>query len=192
MSRIEFEATAQPPSRKRSRSLGRAAKALAGTLKSQKEAAAAEEEWVPDRNQSIQAALEANASMAKNGTVAWPDCSAWRPKSMFDLYYKLLHIVERHEWEDFAASLKKPLPVTFRFVLDSTSASFRAQGEAILTRWAAAKNGTLHTVVVPGTGTTTVLLDLKPDIRFEKEWGVGPRPRPRPSRTMTRARPCPR
>ena len=80
--------------------------------------------------------------MAKNGTVAWPDCSAWRPKSMFDLYYKLLHIVERWEWEEFAASLRKPLPVTFRFVLDSTSASFRAEGEAILERWAAGKNGT--------------------------------------------------
>ena len=30
--------------------------------------------------------------------VAWPDCSAWRPKSMFDLYYKLIRIVDREDW----------------------------------------------------------------------------------------------
>ena len=61
---------------------------------------------------------------------------------MFDLYYKLIRVVERHEWEDFAAALRKPLPVTFRFVVDNVTPAFRAEGEAILERWAALKNGT--------------------------------------------------
>ena len=28
----------------------------------------------------------------------WPDCDAWRPKSMFDLYYKLQKIVGKADW----------------------------------------------------------------------------------------------
>ena len=132
--------------RQRSKSVVRAHKRRDGVLKSQKEEAAADmDDWdAPgfDRGRSIAAAMEANTAFAKNGTAAWPDLDCWRPKSMFDLYYKLIRVVERHEWEDFAASLRKPLPVTFRFVVDNATASFRAEGEAILERWAAQKNGT--------------------------------------------------
>ena len=53
---------------------------------------------------------------------------------MFDLYYKLTKIVDREEWNDFADSLRRPLPVTFRFVAGAAPPAFRAKGEAILER----------------------------------------------------------
>ena len=149
MTATQDEHTGHKRSRGRSKSLVRAKKSREGTLQSQQrqswEAELDETGWdTPgmDRSRSIAAAIEANCAFAKNGTAAWPDCSAWRPKSMFDLYYKLIRVVERHEWEDFAAALRKPLPVTFRFVVDNVTPAFRAEGEAILERWAALKNGT--------------------------------------------------
>ena len=111
-----------------------------GTLKSQQEPEEAEE--YGDRARAIAAAIEANASFATSNVAAWPDCLTWRPKSMFDLYYKLQRIVERWEWEDFAEMLRKPLPVTFRFVVGNATQAYRAEGEVILERWAANQNGT--------------------------------------------------
>ena len=86
-------------------------------------------------------AMEANAQYARSGIVAWPDCTAWRPKSMFDLYYKLQRVVERHDWEAFHGSLRRPLPITFRIVASMPQA-FRLEGESILERWARTGTGT--------------------------------------------------
>ena len=61
---------------------------------------------------------------------------------MFDLYYRLVHLVDRSEWDDFVLSYRRPLPITFRFVTADTPAAFRAEGEALLTRWAAVGTGT--------------------------------------------------
>ena len=90
------------------------------------------------------------AGFAKSGVVAWPDCDAWRPKSMFDLYYKLIKVVERSDWERFASSLRQPLPITFRYVLGDTDAAFRQQGDAILERWASRGGGTRRLGLVDG------------------------------------------
>ena len=91
--------------RPRSRSLGRARKRKRGELASQQQRQDDEEGLDGDRSHHIASAMEANAGFAKSGVVAWPDCDAWRPKSMFDLYYKLIKVVERSEWERFASSL---------------------------------------------------------------------------------------
>ena len=81
---------------------------------------------------------------------------------MFEVYYKLQRIVERHEWETFTDSLHRPLPITFRFVLDASNADaaaakeFRAQGEPILERWAARRTGTRKLgLVEDGNSTLT-------------------------------------
>ena len=87
---------------RRSKSRVRARKRANFELESQKREAAAEED---DENTSrsrafaIADAIEANAALARSGVVAWPDCAAWRPKSMFDLYYRLQRIVHISEWE---------------------------------------------------------------------------------------------
>ena len=90
---------------------GRARKRQLGQLRSQQQA---DEDGDPSasldmRGRSIADAMEENSAFVRNGTAAWPDCGAWRPKSMFDLYYKLVRVVERHEWETFHGSLRRPL-----------------------------------------------------------------------------------
>jgi len=68
---------------------------------------------------------------------------------MFQLYYKLQRIVERWEWEDFMSALHQPLPVTFRFARD-VSASFRSEGNQLLTAWARRHPRTRELRVVDG------------------------------------------
>ena len=34
---------------------------------------------------------------SSDAAAAWPDCDAWRPKSLFEVYYKLQRVVERHK-----------------------------------------------------------------------------------------------
>ena len=80
--------------KKRSRSVGRARKRQLGLLKSQQ--VDEEDEGVGARPMSnIEKALETHSAYARSATVAWPDCAAWRPKSMFEVYYKLQRIVEQ-------------------------------------------------------------------------------------------------
>ena len=137
----------------RSKSLVRAAKRLRGELTSQREAYAAEP-LVEARSRTITEALESNAAWARGAHVAWPDEDAWRPKSMFDLYYRLQRIVERSEWDRFALSLRAPLPITFRYVAGEVAESdFRARGEAMLERIASRGTGTRRLGLVDGWRT---------------------------------------
>ena len=75
---------------------------------------------------------------------------------MFDLYYRLQKVVERHEWTTFTDSLHRPLPITFRFTRDASdvdaeaSKAFRAEGEAILNNWAKQGTGTRKLGLVDG------------------------------------------
>ena len=117
--------------RSRSRSLGRASKRARGELQSQKDEGLVDEGPPTTRNRTLTDAL------------AMPDCDAWRPESMFNLYYKLIRVVKLHEWDAFHGALRHPLPVTFRFVADAEGlASFRAEGERVLERWEARGLGT--------------------------------------------------
>ena len=50
----------------------------------------------------------------------------------------------------FHGSLRKPLPVTFRFVMGDTTPAFRAEGEALLERWAKVGTGTRRLGLVDG------------------------------------------
>ena len=87
--------------RRRSKSLGRAQKRLNGTLQSQQQQ---DDEY--QFGGAVGAAMEANSVWARAGVAAWPDCDAWRPQSMFDLYYRLIQLVERSEWESFRSSVR--------------------------------------------------------------------------------------
>ena len=131
----------------RSRSLGRARKRQEGMLLSQQPMP---DEQVEGRWKSIGEALESNAVWSRGTHAAWPDCDAWRPKSMFDLYFKLQHIVERWEWEKFSDALRVPLPITFRFVKGDDDPAFRAQGERLLEQMAKWGSGTRRLGLVDG------------------------------------------
>lgn len=135
----------------RSKSACRAAKRRRGLLASQqKEDDVSRMSLLPVdcRARNITHALELSCVQCK--VASWPDCDAWRPKSMFDLYYKLQRIVEKAEWEAFALSLRQPLPVTFRYAGDAAQTEFRAEGERILERWAARGLGTRRLDLVDG------------------------------------------
>ena len=125
--------------------MGRARKRLAGTLKSQQEV----EDGGEDTGGRTERIFQSLQESAGKRDALWPDCDAWRPQSMFDVYYRLQRIVERDEWPNFAASLRRPLPITFRFTKDA-SAAFRAEGERILGAWAAAGYGTRRLGLVDG------------------------------------------
>ena len=67
---------------------------------------------VADQNSLLAQAAEAGPSdrvfealheQASHASALWPDCDAWRPKSMFDVYYRLQRVVERHEWSATSA-----------------------------------------------------------------------------------------
>ena len=78
--------------RSRSKSLGRARKRAQGRLASQQPEGS-------ERATSIALAVASHAGTKwSTCNASWPDCEAWRPKSMFDLYYKLQRVVQRHEW----------------------------------------------------------------------------------------------
>ena len=119
--------------RTRSRSVVRARKRARGELQSQ-----AEEDWAPQTQEALRATALADAlqrSVNNPNQLAWPDCAAWRSKSMFDVYYKVSQVVERDEWDAFSDSLRRPLPTTFRFTTEA-SAAFKSEGERILSGWA--------------------------------------------------------
>ena len=73
----------------------RARKRAAGTLVSQMTVEESAEACEQSRTSKINASLHERASLP---AALWPDCDTWRPKSMFDVYYRLQKIVERHEW----------------------------------------------------------------------------------------------
>ena len=131
--------------RTRSRSVVRARKRARGELQSQ-----AEEDWAPQTQEALRATALADAlqrSVNNPNQLAWPDCAAWRSKSMFDVYYKVSQVVERDEWDAFSDSLRRPLPTTFRFTTEA-SAAFKSEGERILSGWAS--RGTRRLGVVDG------------------------------------------
>jgi hypothetical protein len=69
------------------------------------------------------------------------------------------------------------LPVHVRIPGWSTGATIAVDGGAAV----GVRNGTMHTVVAKGGAgakPTVIQLDLKPEIRLEKTWGVGPAPAP--------------
>ena len=147
---LDSPASTKPTKKKqrhRSKSLGRAIKRKDNKLQSQQPPP---DETTYDRARAIHDAMEANATFARNRVVAWPDCDAWRPKSMFDLYYKLQRIVSREEWDAFSLAIRRPLPITFRYVRGDAPADFRAEGEAILERWMKVGTGTRRLGLVDG------------------------------------------
>ena len=100
-------AAAAMPKRCRSKGVVRAAKRRAFTLRSQNlpedDAAAAP----TTRGDRIAEAMKRGSSDA---AAAWPDCDAWRPKSLFEVYYKLQRVVERHDWCAPAPHARRPRP----------------------------------------------------------------------------------
>ena len=98
-------AAAAMPKRCRSKGVVRAAKRRAFTLRSQNlpedDAAAAP----TTRGDRI-----AEAMPCRQRPAAWPDCDAWRPKSLFEVYYKLQRVVERHDWCAPAPHARRPRP----------------------------------------------------------------------------------
>ena len=76
----------------RSKSIVRARKRARGDLASQHDSSQDDEST---RSWKI---AEAMGRASSRAVANWPDCDAWRPKSMFDLYYKLQKVVERWEW----------------------------------------------------------------------------------------------
>jgi len=108
---------------------------------------------LPDRYKAAKerAARVAEALERSGGGSAstWPDEDAWRPKALFDVYYRLQQIVPRYEWKEFSDSLQKPLPVTFRYTPDA-DAAFRADGEQYLEDWSRKGWGTRRLGVVDG------------------------------------------
>ena len=100
-------AAAAMPKRCRSKGVVRAAKRRAFTLRSQN---------LPDddalaapttRGDRIAEAMKRGSSDA---AAAWPDCDAWRPKSLFEVYYKLQRVVERHDWCAPIPHTRRPRP----------------------------------------------------------------------------------
>ena len=128
----------------RSRSAVRARKRVRGALRSQQP----DEEW-NEEAQRARVLEEKIAAQAGKPDASWPDCAAWRPKSMFDLYYKLVRVVAKEEWYHFSEALRRPLPVTFRFTADAPDA-FRAEGERVLRAWEARGLGTRRLGLVDG------------------------------------------
>jgi len=100
-------AAAAMPKRCRSKGVVRAAKRRAFTLRSQNlpedDAAAAP----TTRGDRIAEAMKRGSSDA---AAAWPDCDAWRPKSLFEVYYKLQRVVERHDWCAPIPHTRRPRP----------------------------------------------------------------------------------
>ena len=66
--------------------MGRARKRLAGTLKSQQES----EDDGEDTGGRPERIFQSLQESAGKRDALWPDCDAWRPQSMFDVYYRLL------------------------------------------------------------------------------------------------------
>lgn len=99
-----------------------------------------------ERAARVAASLEGTAG---DGSWAWPDEDAWRPKAQFDVYYRLQQIVPRHDWKQFSDSLHLPLPVTFRYTADA-DAAFRSAGEEYLQRWESNGWGTRRLGAVDG------------------------------------------
>lgn len=104
---VVVAAAAAMPKRCRSKGVVRAAKRRAFTLRSQN---------LPDddalaapttRGDRIAEAMKRGSSDA---AAAWPDCDAWRPKSLFEVYYKLQRVVERHDWCAPVPHTRRPRP----------------------------------------------------------------------------------
>ena len=104
---VVLAAAAAMPKRCRSKGVVRAAKRRAFTLRSQN---------LPDddalaapttRGDRIAEAMKRGSSDA---AAAWPDCDAWRPKSLFEVYYKLQRVVERHDWCAPIPHTRRPRP----------------------------------------------------------------------------------
>ena len=106
--------------RPRSKSLARARKRAAGTLRSQQE--------VPEYAEPLPFGIE-----DKETTFPWPDNDVIKGKAFFRRYYRLQRIVSKEEWDTFEDALFKPLPVTFRYA-GSATAEFRQRGERLLLR----------------------------------------------------------
>jgi len=135
------------PRRSRSKSLVRSRKSKAGDLASQRLDDGDEEPLASETSGADKTRL--GRASSSNPNALWPDCDAWRPKSMFDVYYRLTAVVPREEWPAFSDSLRRPLPITFRFTRDAAD-DFRAEGERVLSRWAAEGLGTRRLGLVEG------------------------------------------
>ncbi|EOD41942.1 hypothetical protein EMIHUDRAFT_194550 [Emiliania huxleyi CCMP1516] len=135
------------PRRSRSKSLVRSRKRKAGDLASQRLDDGDEEPLASETSGADKTRL--GRASSSNPNALWPDCDAWRPKSMFDVYYRLTAVVPREEWPAFSDSLRRPLPITFRFTRDAAD-DFRAEGERVLSRWAAEGLGTRRLGLVEG------------------------------------------
>ena len=135
------------PRRSRSKSLVRSRKRKAGDLASQRLDDGDEELLASETSGADKTRL--GRASSSNPNALWPDCDAWRPKSMFDVYYRLTAVVPREEWPAFSDSLRRPLPITFRFTRDAAD-DFRAEGERVLSRWAAEGLGTRRLGLVEG------------------------------------------